>query len=168
MVGHIQKQQLRRPDHQQGFELRNLGGQLVVAQPLIDRLADRAQMPDGRGGQSAGQAAVALGHAVIAQRFVERLVERQPPVQHIPQDLTGHTPRRQTGGFGIIAADRLFGRGSAGFGRVGIACHRSVLDGTVRITICMVCVSPFQPDIGKDRIGRDRERVRLQDRGSAA
>ncbi len=88
MVGHIEKQDLRRTDKQRGLDPRRLRRQTAFEQNA-EQMTQGAEPAQHRRDDGAGERAVALFERIKLGCTVEQIVERVPPAQHAVDDVGG-------------------------------------------------------------------------------
>ena len=101
MIGHIEKENLRRADQQHGLDARRLRWQTAV-EKQSDKMPQRSEPAQHGCDQRPRQRAVALverGKTGCSPRIgaVEKLVERPMPAQHAIDDIGGDVPDGQAG-----------------------------------------------------------------------
>ena len=92
MVGHVEPEDLRGADEQDGLAARRVAGKAALEQ-AAEQMAQRAQPPQYGGGQAPHQRAVAVGErreAGMGGLAGKLLVERQPPAQDAVEDIGGN------------------------------------------------------------------------------
>ena len=103
MVGHIEPEDLRGADQQNGFGARRVGRHALGHQ-LAEQMPQRAEPAQNRGDQAAHQRAIAVGQrgeAGVSGAAGQLLVERNLLAQHAVDDVGGDPAGGKAGDFGL-------------------------------------------------------------------
>ena len=86
MVGHVEKQDLRRPD---GEEMQEALVPQALVETLAQRPADGAEAAHGHDGDRPRKRLVAAGQMLCGRELVQHVVEGNPPLQGLGDGIPG-------------------------------------------------------------------------------
>ena len=108
VVGHLEPENLRGAEQQNGLGARRVGGKSLVEETL-EQMAQGAEPAQHGGGEPAHQRAVAVGERGEARMRAlarELLVERDAPPQHAVDDVGGDSTGGEAGDFRLRGGAR--------------------------------------------------------------